>query len=128
MRSYLHIYVSQLMRSWHVCSTKSPSTTVRLMSDLSQTLYKTSIRIEGEHLLLVVIKVRRHYSISYIFNSNDRSILKLYRFKEYSIFNIRVSTILQLFQSYFTIIKSEVYIQGIEWACHLLLILHIIVY
>ena len=44
---------------------------------------------------------------------------KLHKFQE--LFNIKVSTMLELLQSYFTIIKLEVYTQ----VCHLLLILHI---
>ena len=70
-----------------------------------------------------VKKVRRHYTISYNFSSNDHSILKLRRIQE--LFNIKVSSMLQLLQWYFTIIKSEVYTQGVKWAWHLLLILQI---
>ena len=59
-----------------------------------------------------VKKVRRHYTIGYNFSSNDHSILKLHRFQE--LFNIKVATMLQLLQSYFIIIKLEVYTHGVQ--------------
>ena len=67
-----------------------------------------------------VKKVRRHYTISYNFSSNGHSILKLRRFQE--LFNINVSSMLQLLQLYFTVIKLEVYTQGVKRASHLSLI------
>ena len=62
---------------------------------------------------------------------NNHSIIKVHRFQE--LFKIKVSTMLQFLQSYFTIIKLEVYTiiklevytQGVTQICHLLLILHI---
>ena len=68
-------------------------------------LFKFSV-IQG------VKKVRVHYTISYNFSSNVHSILKLRRFQE--LFNIKVSSMSQLLQLYFTMIKLEVYTQGVK--------------
>ena len=73
-------------------------------------------------ILQGVKKVQRHYSIGYNFSNKSHSILELYMLQE--LLNIKVSTMLKLLKSYFTIIKLEVYTQGVKRGCRLLLIIH----